>query len=138
MIAVKHDITVFNDYVRENLDGLAARGEESLDVIAYLFKGYEAANDSKLADFIKRKRDSYEEDGIDLTPEELMSQTNNKYLSLQRSGMWMKATADQEKIIALETKVEDLKKNRAKQTQEKGKKEKKGKEKGKKDNKRPA
>ena len=139
MTAIKSDITVFNDYVRENLDGLAARGEQSLDVIAYLFKGYEAVTDSKFADFIKRKRDSYEEDDTELTPEELMTATNNKFLNLQRSGLWMKATADQEKIIALEAKVEQLKKGKQQQSQTKGKeKGKGGDKKGKKDEKRPA
>ena len=54
MLAVKSDISLFNDHVRESLDGLAARGEKSLDVIAYLFKGYEACTDSKFLDFIKR------------------------------------------------------------------------------------
>jgi len=63
------------------------------------------------ADFIKRKRDAYEEDNLDLTPEELMTQANTKYLNLQRAGIWMKATADQEKIIALEAKIEAFQRN---------------------------
>ena len=114
MSTVKNDITSFNDYVRENIDRLAARGERSLDVIAYLFKGYEACADSKFNDFVKRKRDSYEEGDEDLTPEELMSATQNKFLTLQRAGHWMKASPEQEKIIALEAKFEQLNKYKGK------------------------
>jgi hypothetical protein len=110
---IKSDIDVFNDYVRSNLDGLAARGEQSLDVVTNLFKGYEAATDSQFLDFVKRKKDAYQEDAIDLTPEDLMTQASNKYNSLKRANQWNKATADQEKIIALETQVAQLKKQRA-------------------------
>jgi len=81
------------------------------------------------ADFIKRKRDAYEEDNLDLTPEELMTQANTKYLNLQRAGIWMKATADQEKIIALEAKIEAFKRNNNKSKhQQEGKNNKKGKD----------
>ena len=95
MLTVKYGISLFNDNVRGNLDGLAARGERSLDVIAYLFKGYEACPDSKFADFIRHKRNTYEEDNAELTPEELMTAANNKFLNLQHSNLWMKATANQ-------------------------------------------
>ena len=62
-----------------------------------------------------------------------MTAANNKYLNLQRSGLWMKATADQEKIIALEAKVEQLKKTKQNSPQQpKGKDKGKGKDKNKK------
>ena len=73
MLAVKSEITLFSNHVREKLDGLATRGEKSLDIIAYLFKGYEECIDSKFANFFKCKCDTYEEDDAKMTPEELMT-----------------------------------------------------------------
>ena len=44
--------------------------------------------------------------GPSTSSRELVTQANTKYLNLQRAGIWMKATAGQEKIIALEAKIE--------------------------------
>ena len=110
MVEVKHNVDLFNDHVRTLHDGLAARGEQSLDLISNLFKGYMSSTDQDFKDFIKRKKDAYEEGDIDLTHTDLMDKASNKYNALVAAGTWNKASEDQEKIIALQTKLSQLEK----------------------------
>jgi hypothetical protein len=108
MVDVKSDVEQYNDYVKTLVAGLNARGEQTLDLLANLFKGYMAASDGSFIDFIKRKKDAYEEGEIDLTPEVLMQATDNKYNGLKQSGRWNQASEQDEKIIALEAQIKEL------------------------------
>ena len=112
MSEVKSNIDIFNDYVRANIDGLAARGEASQDLISNLFRGYEAASDQDFKDFIKRKKDAYTKNEEEITPEDLMVKASFKYNALKNSGLWNKASEDQERIIALETQLAKINKPR--------------------------
>ena len=71
MVDVQSDVENFNDYVKTLVLGLNAQGEQSLDLLSNLFKGYMAASDASFLDFIKRKKDAYEEGEVDLTPNTL-------------------------------------------------------------------
>jgi hypothetical protein len=109
MVDVKSDVERFNDYVTTLVAGLSARGEETLDLLSNLFKGYMAVSDNSFIDFIKRKKDAYEEGDLDLTPDFLMQATVNKYNGLKQQGRWNQASQQDEKIIALEAQVKALK-----------------------------
>ena len=111
MSEVKSNIDIFNDHVRATMDGLAARGETSQDLISNLFRGYKAASDQDFREFVKRKKDAYNEDNVEITPEDLMVKASFKYNALKNSGLWNKASQDQERIIALETQIAKLKKH---------------------------
>jgi hypothetical protein len=114
MVDIQSDIEQFNDHVKTLVSGLNARGEQTLDLLANLFKGYMTASDSAFIDFIKRKKDAYEEGEIDLTPNALMQATVNKYNSLKQQGRWNQASEQDEKIIALQAKLESLEVGRKK------------------------
>ena len=73
-----------------------------------------ATSDSAFIDFIKRKKDAYEEGEINLTPNVLMQATVNKYNSLKQQGRWNQASEQDEKIIALQTKLESLERGKKK------------------------
>jgi hypothetical protein len=60
MMALDSDISKFNAYVKTQEIALEARGETTTDLLVYVFKGYETAQDSKLALFIKLKKDAYD------------------------------------------------------------------------------
>ena len=118
---VKSDVEVFNDHVRTMVSGLEARGEQTLDLLANLFKGYMCVTDSSFVEFIKRKKDAYEEGEIELTPEQLMESAANKFNALKQSGRWQQASEQDEKIIALQAKIKLLEEKRNKKTKNKTK-----------------
>jgi hypothetical protein len=106
------NVELYNDHVKTLVAGLNARGERTLDLLSNLFKGYMAASDTAFVEFIKRKKDAYEEGEIDLTPTELMQSTDNKYNGLKQQGRWNTATEQDEKIIALQAKIQALEETR--------------------------
>jgi hypothetical protein len=71
MMALDSDISKFNAYVKTQVIALEARGETTTDLLVNVFKGYETAQDSEFALFIKRKKDAYDEGG-DITVTSLM------------------------------------------------------------------
>jgi hypothetical protein len=112
------DITRFNGYVRLLIDSLAARGESTQDLLlTNLFKGYQAASDKVFIDYIGRKLEKYGrklekyEEGEPITFETLMQLGKNKYKLLKEGGLWNAQSSEEEKILALQTKVKKLQKN---------------------------
>jgi hypothetical protein len=63
MKALDSDISKFDAYVKTQVIALEARGETTADLLMNVFKGYETAQDSEFALFIKRKKDDYDEGG---------------------------------------------------------------------------
>jgi hypothetical protein len=109
---VQSDVETFNNHAKTLVTGLNARGEQTLDLLSNLFKGYMAVSDHAFVEFIKRKKDAYEEGDINLTPTELMQATDNKFNGLKQQGRWNAATEQDEKIIALQAKVTAMEKGR--------------------------
>ena len=70
---ISYDITKFNEHVMDLVKGLDARGARTEDLLANLFKAYRSVNDHNFVDYIKTKKDQYDE-GQDVTPEGLMHQ----------------------------------------------------------------
>ena len=50
------DITKFNTYVQNLLEGLALRGETTNNFLSHLFKGYQAASDHTFVKYINQKQ----------------------------------------------------------------------------------
>lgn len=110
MREVNSDIEKFNLYVIGLVDSLAARGETSTDLLTNLFKGYKAATDKKFVSYIERKEIDFF-DGQDLPVPMLMDLALNKAKIQIEMGEWMATTEEEEKIIALEAQVQNLKKS---------------------------
>jgi hypothetical protein len=101
------DIIKFNDWAKEQLAALAARGETTTDLMVNLFKGYEAVPDKEFLTYIASKKSRYEE-GKPLTTDELMELAQNKYKNKKQAQTWNTPTEEQEQIIALEARIESL------------------------------
>lgn len=104
---LNYDIIKFNDWTKEQLAALAARGETTTDLMVNLFKGYEAVPDKEFLVYIASKKSRYEE-GKPLTTDELMELAQNKYKNKVQTKTWNTPTEEQEQIIALEARVESL------------------------------
>ena len=61
MPTIGRDITKFNAYVKLQVDTLAARGETTTDLLTNLFKGYLAASDRNIVEYIESKQERYDE-----------------------------------------------------------------------------
>jgi len=105
---VGNDITKFNGYVRMLQDTLRARGETTSDLLTNLFKGYAACSDKNFVDYIRRKQERYDE-GDELTATMLMNLADTKFKQLKDKEIWEAPSPEEEKLIALEAKVQALK-----------------------------
>ena len=115
---INADIAKFNFYVDETLRALHARGEQTLDLLPNLFKAYENVNDDNFLEFIRRKKNAYEEgDNPGLTPRQLMTLARTKYQTLIEQKKWQALSARDQKLIALEASVNKLKDSKRKAVQ---------------------
>ena len=126
---IGHDIGKRNDYVTSLHDALLARGEVSNDLLVNLFKGYKASSDRRFIAYIEKKEEDYEDGTAAITPQQLMTLAKNRYEVLVEKGMWNAPSAEEEKIMALETTIKRLQNSKRKDSannQQPRKSEKKG------------
>jgi hypothetical protein len=90
---------------------LAARGETTQDLLANVFKGYQAASDNTFVSCISRKLKKYEE-GENIMSVELMRLGDNKFSSLREGGLWNAPLEEEENILALQAEIKKLKKSK--------------------------
>jgi hypothetical protein len=107
---LKGNIEEFNNWVRGQVARLNARGEECADLLTYLFKAYTAAPDQVFKDYIRDRKDEYEDDRVNMTAEELMWLAENKYKNRQQNNTWAQASEDHTDIVALQATVNSLSK----------------------------
>ena len=100
----KHNINTFNEYVNDQMNSLASRGETSNDILVNLIRGYLACSDKKFVEYIEKCKDSYEE-GENMTYQSLMAKAERKYQARVMNGEWNLPTQEQEEIIALKAKL---------------------------------
>jgi len=103
---VDSDIEKFNNYVKGLLRDLEARGETTQDLLSNLFKGYKAASDEKFVEYIQAKEDDYDDGDATITATHLMEIAVNKYRTRLQANTWKAPTEAEEKIIALEAKLQ--------------------------------
>jgi hypothetical protein len=82
-------------------------GESTNDLLVNVFKGYQMAQDEDFAQFVKRKKDTYDE-GADITVASLMDAAENKYKTQLLTGEWSVPTKEQKQILAFTAKVDKL------------------------------
>jgi hypothetical protein len=97
--------------VRDLVEQLAVRGETTTDLLSNLFKAYKVVPDHNFEDFVKRTEEQYDQGDNNITADRLMDMSQNKFRVLVDRKEWNAPTADQEKIIALETQIATLKKS---------------------------
>jgi hypothetical protein len=64
------DIVKFNEFVRQQLDILASRGESTLDLLPNLFRGYKAVEDQAFLCYIEDNETKYDDGEFAHTPEQ--------------------------------------------------------------------
>jgi hypothetical protein len=105
---VGNDVTKFNGYVKMLLDTLASRGETTQDLLTNLFKGYGSCSDKTFVEYIAKKQDDYDE-GKSFTPARLMQLADMKYRTMKDKETWEAPSETDEKILALEARLENFK-----------------------------
>jgi hypothetical protein len=123
MASINSDITKFNMHVMALKDQLARRGGQTTDLLENLFTTYESVKDSNFAKYLETKRNAHDDDTAPLTAENLMQLMKNKYETLKEQEKWNLPTEQEQKILALESKLAKL--DKGKQSDKKGKNEKK-------------
>jgi hypothetical protein len=108
MATIKSNIKELNEYVKQNYEGLLARGERCNNIMIKLFKGYMAASDSEFVRYIKTKKDAYDDSG-DLTSEALMTLALNNYEMLNKQDAWNAKSIKQEQIVTLSAELQKIK-----------------------------
>ena len=111
MPTVGNDIIRFNNHVRQQVKALNARGEQTLDLLTYLFKAYLTCPDEKFTNYITDLQTKHEDNDVVYTPQELMLKAQNKYKTLVTKKQWEAPNQLTEKIVALQAKLETLKRN---------------------------
>lgn len=108
MPTVGNDITKFNGYVKMLVDTLGSRGKHTEDLIINLFKGYGAVADKVFVEYMAKKQDEFDE-GTDFTPQQLMQLADAKYRTMKEKKIWEAPSETEEKIMALEARLEKIK-----------------------------
>lgn len=104
-----YDVDKLNTYVLGQLADLAAMGERTQDVLANLFKAYLTAPDEAFSAYIIHKQ-SLADEGEEINHGHLMILAGNKYKGLVEAGTWNAPNKDQVKLLALEAKLDQMKK----------------------------
>jgi hypothetical protein len=112
MAEIKYDIKAFNEHVTSQMAELDARGEQSTDLIEYLWRAYMVIPDSLFTKYISNKKDDHDEESHVFTPKELMRAALDKATLMKDQGVWLKAVPEGEKYIALMAKIENLEKSK--------------------------
>jgi len=77
MVSIKSNVTAINEFVRLQTYALKAHEENLSDVMVNLFKWYLATLDIEFPQYIKQKKNDYEE-GQDLTKDSIKVMAENK------------------------------------------------------------
>ena len=110
MTKVDSDVLKFNQHVQTLLIELHNRRQVTNDLFIHLMNGYKACADHRFVEYIIRKEEEYEEDAK-ITPDDLMKRAANKYKILVQKGVWRAPSPAESKIIALEAKIEQYKRD---------------------------
>jgi hypothetical protein len=109
VIELNSNIESFNLYIKAQVKSFSARRETYSNLLINLFKGYKAADDSKLLDFIRCKKNASEE-GEDInTNNRIAPDALVKFKVRKLVKKWFAPTKKQGQIFALTAHVEQLK-----------------------------
>ena len=114
LVTLQGNIPEFNQWVRKQTGQLHAREQEAVNLLYYLWKAYKAAPDEDFVTYIKDLKSQCDDGRATFTAEDLMVRAENKYEAhlLDIDNVWGKPTEEQEKIVAMSTEINSLKKER--------------------------
>ena len=118
ILTIQCDIVKFNGYVKLMVDSLAARGETTTDLLVNLFKAYTNVSDKVFVSYMGRKKELHEE-GANLSLDEVMTLAANKYKQLKDLETWNAPSPEEEKIMALEARINKMRNNQSNKKKEK-------------------
>ena len=105
------DIVAFNAYVQSQIDGLAARGEVTNDLLVNLFKGYKLVKDKPFLDYLQTIENGHEDGSAVVNAPHLMLRAVNFYKTRITRKQWEQKSQQERDVLALEAKVQQLQKN---------------------------
>ena len=108
MPTVDNDITRFNNHVKMLLNALHARNERTLDLLTYLFKAYAVCNDKEFSKFIGDIQTDHDMGTKRVDAMELMALAEKKYKIMKTLNKWEAPSHVEEKILALQAKLEKV------------------------------
>jgi hypothetical protein len=124
------DLVAFNAYVQSQVDGLAARGQTTMDLVVNLFKAYAMVTDQNFQIYIQQIENQHDDGTAEITGPELMQKAVNFYKKALTRKEWEQPSKQQKEVLALQAQLESLKKV-TKKVKFDAKTDKKGKQKGK-------
>ena len=130
----KGNITNFNKWVEEQVTILQSRGEETHNLLTYLWKADQKALDAKFIEYIQNLRNDFITGKSDFTAQELMNLADTMYKAGVQMNEWALLSAKQEEIVALNAKTTQLEQANKPKCKTKEDNKSKGKEKDNKNN----
>jgi hypothetical protein len=106
------DLTAFNAYVRSQLDGLAARGQITMDLVVNLFKAYAVVKDDPFQTYISGILNSHNDGTAEITGPALMQKAVNFYKNAVTNKTWEAPSETKKQVLALTAKVEGMAKKK--------------------------
>ncbi|CAJ1950202.1 unnamed protein product [Cylindrotheca closterium] len=106
---VNNDIIKFNMHVKMLLEGLQARGEQTLDLLTNLFRGYMVCSDKEFVKYITDLETDHDMENRPITAAKLMKLAEKKYKIMVSLEKWEAPTQVDEQIMALQAKISDMK-----------------------------
>jgi hypothetical protein len=107
MTELKSNIPAFNKYVRETVSNLASGGEIT-DLLVYLFEAYKMVEDHDFKRFIQLKKENYDDNHEEMTPETLLLLAETKYNQLIQDKTWRTPPPEEEKFVALTAQLQKI------------------------------
>jgi hypothetical protein len=104
------DLVAFNAYVQSQLDGLAARGETTSDLMVYLFKAYKVIADPPFKMYITNIKDSHDDGTKVFSAHELMQKAVTFYKKSIQEKEWEQPSEDRKEVLALKAELKAMKK----------------------------
>jgi hypothetical protein len=100
----KKNIIKFNEYVSNQMNALASKGETSNDIITNLITGYMAYTVKRFVAYLDKCKDNYKE-VKDITYQGIILKAERKYQSQVKNNKCNTLTSKQEKVIVLKAKI---------------------------------
>ena len=107
IVTMHSNIATFNLKVTQITSQLAAGGEDSPNLLVYLFLAYLEAEDKDFVNFIKMLKMRHDSGIEQITSQQLMDQALTRYNQGVQDGSWKAPTAEQEQLIALTAQLKD-------------------------------
>ena len=92
--------------MQSQVDGLAAHGKITNDLIVNLFKGYRAMKDQAFLDYLRMIENGNEDGTAIMDPPTLMLKTANFYKNKLTRKEWEQMSPHEKEVLALAAKVE--------------------------------